>query len=533
MGWIVARPSGVCVCLLPALVLVTVLSGCANVYLHSETRQKQAEAASKAWSEVDNAAPIATERENLKKLLQAEQATQLRVAVARREYLAAAIVAPPGDGAARDAQSVAVRLYAAAQREFEALVGPVAEYDRRTAAARQAEPTSDAIDRLSQRLRARGSPVAGCGALEAGALPQPVTEDWLKSLTPGRRAAASEDFDALVTQCAQIGQLGGGGKTPVQGPVLQAAIADRLKDQQELDDRRATFTKAKASYAAALKAYQDADAEAAQTPSDATLGARLAAAAESLKAQIDALRGLNNALAQEFIANETLDSIDSALAAIAAGDAGDDTRKGVIFAVQAPALIQRYRDAIAASKKPLALPLLIRRNAEQLQRDAAATDVRLLEAKLALDDRIIEAVHAQARTLRRALRELDRARVLDSKDSAGNSKPDLFARRLSWPEALESTEGPVRQMLLSGAALYLDAMSRLEGERFRLGFARIALDHERGLAYAETSAAQWANLIGAGVGQLDAFGKGGVNGAVLSDLAKVLGLFWIGHGVNP
>ena len=518
---------------LPGLVVVAAASGCANGYLHSDTRQKQGEAASKAWSDIDNAAPISTQRENLKKLLQAEQDTQRRVAEARRESLATAIVAPPLGQADRAAQSVAVRLVAAAQREFEALVGPIAEYDQRTAAARATEPSSDAIDRLSQRLRARGSPVAGCSALKAGALPQPVTDDWLKSLTVQRRESASVDLESLVSSCAQIQLLGSGGAAPPAGPVLLAAIADRRKDLEELQRQQSVFAAAKARYARALEDYQAAEADAAQTPADAKLDARLAAAAQTLKTQINTLRGLNNALAQEFIADETLDSIDSALAAIAGGDAGDDTRKGVILAVQAPALVQRYRDAIAASKKPLALPLLIRRNAEQLQRDAAATDVRLLEAKLALDDRIIEAVHIQARTLRRALRELDRARVLDSQDSAGKPKPNLIERQLSWTEALEATDGPARQLLLSGAALYLDAMSRLEGERFRLSYARIALDHERGLAYAETSVAQWANLIGAGVGQLDAFGQGGINGAVFSDLAKVLGLFWIGHGVNP
>ena len=51
-------------------------------------------------------------------------------------------------------------------------------------------------------------------------------------------------------------------------------------------------------------------------------------------------------------------------------------------------------------------------------------------------------------------------------------------------------------------------------------------------SYAEASVAQWANLIGAGVSQLDTFAKGGIDKTVLSDLAKVLGLFWIGNGVN-
>lgn len=517
---------------MPALAIAVATSGCAHSYLHSPTRQKQAEATTQAWSAVDNTTLIATERDNLNKLLQAEQDTQLRVAAARRQYLAAVIVAPLAADKDRAAQSVATRLSAKAQQELVALVGPLEAYDKQIEAADKAKPIRTDIDDAGQRLKALGSPVFNCLARGGDeALPLAASQ-WLETLAKTARTGANDDLRTLRTECARLAALGASDDQAL-GPVLKAALADRNGDRLDLGAQRKVFEAARQRYDSALKAYQAAEAEAQKTPADATLAARLAAAATTLGAQIDALRGLNNALAQAFITGETLDSIDSALAAIAAGDAGDDSRKGVVFALQAPALIDRYRAAIAESKKPLALPLLIRRNAEKLQRDAAATDVRLQEAKLALSERIVAAVHAQAAALRRALRELDRARALDSVDSAGAARANLFDRQLSWPEALESTDGPARQMLLSGAARYLDAMSRLEGERYRLAYARIATDHERGLAYAETSVAQWANLIGAGVGQLDAFGKGGVDGAVLSDLAKVLGLFWIGKGVNP
>ena len=514
-----------------ALAIAAAASGCAHSYLHSPTRQKQAEATTLAWAEVDNATLISTERENLKKLLQAEQDTQTRVAAARRQYLAAVIVAPLAADKERATQSISTRLYAKAQQELAALVGPLDAYDRQIAAADQATPIRTDIDEAAQRLKARGSPVSDCAARGSDEALPPAASQWLATLDKTARTDANDDLRTLRTECARLAALGASDDQAL-GPVLKAALVDRNGDRLDLGAKRKVFDSARQRYESALNAHQAAEAEAQKAPADATLAGRLAAAATTLRTQIDALRGLNNALAQEFIASETLDSIDSALAAIAASDAGEDTRKGVVFALLAPALIDRYRAAIAESKKPLALPLLIRRNAEQLQRDAAATDVRLLNARLALGERIVAAVHTQAAALRRVLRELDQARALDSVDSAGAAKPNMFDRQLSWPEALDATEGPARQMLLSGAARYLDAMSRLEGERYRLAYARIATDHERGLAYAETSVAQWANLIGAGVGQLDALGKGGVDGAVLSDLAKVLGLFWIGRGVN-
>jgi 3-oxoacyl-(acyl-carrier-protein) synthase len=101
-----------------------------------------------------------------------------------------------------------------------------------------------------------------------------------------------------------------------------------------------------------------------------------------------------------------------------------------------------------------------------------------------------------------------------------------------WAEALFKSSGKAKQLLLSGTARFLDAASRLEGERYSLEYARLAIDHERGLAYAEISVAQWGNLIGTGIGQLEAFAKGGIDKAVLSDIAKIIGLFWIGHGVS-
>ena len=117
---------------MPVLAFAVAASGCAHSYLHSPTRQKQAEATTLAWSEVDNATLIGTERENLNKLLQAEQDTQVRVAAARRQYLAAVIVAPVAAGKDRAAQSVATRLYAKAQQELAALVGPLDAYDKAT-----------------------------------------------------------------------------------------------------------------------------------------------------------------------------------------------------------------------------------------------------------------------------------------------------------------------------------------------------------------------------------------------------------------
>lgn len=510
------------------LVAAAAVSGCANLYLHSDTRQRQAETTNKAWAEIEQESLFKTERENLTKLAQAEQQTQVRVAAAIREYLAAVITAPGRDGEdaqAREKRAVGSVVVKRALSEFAALVGPLDTYDKRVKAADELAPIENSIAGLATRLQGVDSPILGCADLGDGpALPQKAQE-WLDTLTGPARSGANDSLRTLREDCKRLNETkaaqsaAGVDASPVGA--MKAAIDQRNADRRELALQQAVFQSAKARYVAALKAYAAAEAAAQSPSSDATVAAKVGKAAESLRTEIDLLRGLNNALAQEFIANETLDSIDGSLSAIAAGKAGDDAKKGVVFAVQAPALIDRYQAALAQAKKPLVLPLLIRRNAEQLQRDAAAADVKLLQAKVDTSERIVGAVQAEATALRRAVRELE---------DAGQLKPAALSQ--PWAEALASTSDKSKQLLLSGTARYLDAASRLEGERFRLEYARIALDHQRGLAYAEVSVAQWANLIGAGVGQLDAFAKGGIDKAVLTDLAKIIGLFWIGHGVN-
>ncbi|HSW26722.1 MAG TPA: hypothetical protein VLJ62_28465 [Burkholderiaceae bacterium] len=511
-----------------ACALAACASGCANLYLHSDTRQQQAEAMTKAWAEVEHATLFATERENLAKLAQAEEQTQLRVAAAKREHLAAVITASATEGESapgRTARSVASVVVKGAQSEFTALVGPLDGYDKRVKAADELAPIENSIAGLGVRMQVSDSPVGGCADLGDGAGLPAKAQQWLDSLTGAARTGARDSLRTLRDDCVRLDakkaeQRANGVDAAPLGK-MKAAIAQRDADRRELALQRTVFQNAKARYDAALAQYVTAEDAARAPAADETAAAKVAKAAETLRTEIGLLRGLNNAFAKEFIGNETLDSIDGSLSAIAAGKAADDAKKGVVFAVQAPSLIDRYRAALAESKKPLVLPLLIRRNAEQLQRDAAAADVKLVQAKVETSEQIVAAVQAEAAALRRAIRELEQARKLNAS-----------ALDQPWAEALAATSGKSKQLLLSGTARYLDAVSRLQGERYQLEYARIALDHQRGLAYAETSVAQWANLIGAGVGQLDAFAKGGIDKAVLSDIAKIIGVFWIGHGVN-
>jgi len=498
-------------------------SGCSNLYLHSEVRQQQAEAATKAWAEIEHESLFKVERENLAKLLQAEQETQQRLAAAKRDFLAAAVTGPPGQGTGAPSRAVGEVVLKRATKSFSDLVGSLDAYNKRLGVERQLEPEKKSVVGLRERLVKLDAPILDCSDLGGPpmALPEKALK-WLASLQGNVFEGAKDTLESLLEDCTKLASERKRleNNDPPAG-LLKAAIEQRDGDLRELASQREAFRTAKAKYDEALKAHAEAEAAAQAPAAGSTAAAKVGAAATQLRTAITALRGLNNAFADEFIASETLDGIDQSLTAIAAGATPDGSKKVVVFAVQAPALIDRYRAAMAEARKPLVLPLLIRRNAEQLQRDAAAADVKLLEAKVATSERIVNAVNTQAAALRRAIIELE---------EAGRLQPATLTQ--PWAEALAASSGRTKQLLLSGTARYLDAASRLEGERYSLQYARLALDHERGLAYSEISVAQWGNLIQAGVGQLEAFAKGGINKDVLSDLAKVLGLFWIGHGVN-
>jgi hypothetical protein len=72
--------------LLLLLAALSLLSGCESLRLYSDVRDKQGKAAREAWTAVDLSALIATERTNLKNLLDAELATQDNLAMGIRNH---------------------------------------------------------------------------------------------------------------------------------------------------------------------------------------------------------------------------------------------------------------------------------------------------------------------------------------------------------------------------------------------------------------------------------------------------------------
>jgi hypothetical protein len=534
---------------LAAAMLVGVLAGCQSLYLHSDTRQKQAEVASKAWSEVDLDAALTTEQENLAKLAAAEYATQARVAESIRSFTAVRVVSAP---------TVQSGVIEASDKQLRKLVRSQADLDavmkKRDAlilpASQLAATTAD--------LAEAASPIQDCAHLNNGKLPDSAAA-WVAGRTAASRVFLSQSLDRLVVQCEQVKDLEEAAlaeeRTRLAGSAFDDALQQLDADRKQLDAKRAEFGPLKAQYQDALANYKHVLEAATPKPDDQTLTANVKAAAERVKKALDALGAINNAFAKKFVAEESLASADAAISMVidsSGKEAPADASKLVVLTVELPAIMDRYRAASAEAKKPLVLPLLLRRNYEQIRLDAATTDAKGLEAKVAVSEEIVSSIRTEASALDKAIKELNGSdeaamsqltsqpflKALDHSCTAAApaAKPVAKAAgRLTvtaLAPSIDDTCKRQKQLLWSGIARYLDAIGRLDGERYRLEYKRIAVDHERSLAYSKSSVDQWKNLIGSGVDQMKSFADGGVSKELLADIAKILSFLWIGHGVN-
>jgi hypothetical protein len=181
-------------------------------------------------------------------------------------------------------------------------------------------------------------------------------------------------------------------------------------------------------------------------------------------------------------------------------------------------LLDEAKQALADSKKPLAMPLLIRRNYEELRLQAAQREIAARETMVSLSRQLIDAVYDEAHELSRVvklgeegLRSLQDKRFLD---------------------AFSQAKGEQRVHLYTAVARYLDVINRLDARRYKLEYMRIAASHELSLAYAEVNMKQWQSLIGTTVQQAADFSGSGIKADQIINLLNAAGVVWIGAGVN-
>lgn len=507
------------------LAQAALLMGCTGLRPYSEVRHKQATAAQTAWKAVDLPALVATERTNLDQLLAAELATQDKLASSIRDQRLRHILG---------AEPLSDTLLVPIQADLKRLVGDVDTFAQSRQALQVLRTQSEQrLAVLKEEFAAKRLPTPSCTEVANG-----TTSDALRQWQQGASAIDAAEVEAALKQLRKVCATSDGSDDTLIAKVYQPlggqmaeAVQRYLADAQALAQRRQQAAQVQARYAQALAAHRAAVA-AAQTDPKATPA--VAESVQALQKAVDALDGNKSAWADEVISRERLRQLDGFLQAVTDGLQDDGTwpdegaSRAAVALVILPGLVDDAREAAASHRRPLAVPLLIRRDIEALKLQAAQRDIATQLAELRLGRELLDAVYEQAHQLWLAQREL-------MQDGTAAGTPDLRKlHTVPLAEALADTKTTPgqKEALYSATGRYLDSLKRLEARRHKLELRRIAQAHERRLAYAEINALQWKALIDVSVNQVADVIAGGVQAGHVAALLNSVGLLWIGHGVN-
>jgi hypothetical protein len=524
------------------VLLALLVSGCAGFRLYSDARDKQGQAASKAWSEVDLKAYFQAARTQRKQLIDQEIATTGERVLAQRDSTIRAIVDLPLN--AKDGE--AKGLFARIEGDLAATLGPPPEAPAGSvssanpskkgpppaATAKSVKAQLDAWqssrDALAKHigeqqfdlgvLELLGVPSQSCGVLGGAAF-----EEWKKKASEKAVVSAEARLDSLKDNCEQqvedekainklassFGGALGTAWTRMLEVEKQIAVATQRAKQQE-----AVYRKAQGEYDKALQAARAAKDQPAAS-------AELRTAASKLTKAFDALAALQDAVSAELVAKERLDKIDALLADVQASKdpAADATRTEVVVLLLPKILddaqaIERVRTTVT---KP---SLLIRRDLESARWGLAKMEVQSQQKVLEIERALFESQAQEAILIQRASDALQPVR-------------GTTLASLPFGEAVSKSTQPAQKVALyDGAGRYIDAIGRQRLTTETLRVQRSSLGYERSLAYSENSASQWDSLIAGVVGQAAEFGAGGQKIDNYKDIIQTLVFLWIGHGVN-
>ena len=513
------------------LTAVIALAGCGTVKLHSDVREKQGEDAKKAWSEVDLKAYFDTERENLAKLLQEEIDSGRRLAAVRRE---------------NEIRSLAgVELAKLGDRYSLALVGLVVGEDQDLAAAKSATAAivdaQAALDRESAKrydlersqsfLKGMGVPDFSCPQLAAN--PAVDLNKWKDANKDVAKKAAArikitadlckETIEAQETFESKVELFKGGSILDV--------YQSRADVKKALDGMEREAAARKTAYLQALGAYQAA-VEAAKPGNSITAEVKDKAkqAADALKL----LEDIQTALGVELASQERLKHLDDLLSGLQAGSAADvETRsKAELVALLLPNIAESARQVVDARKGANLVSLLIQRDIEQANLRTAMVQVAIHRKRLVLREAMLRASVTQAYTLVRARTFIDAAITCPESMKEEREACQKANKAQSFHKAWGALPVKARMAALKSTTFYLDAFTRQQIDIDTMETQFLALERERTVELSQTNAAMWTTLIGANVSQAAEFAAMGLTADHFEKILHLIGIFYIGHGVN-
>lgn len=487
------------------------LAGCADFPIYSPARDKQGQEAKKAWSEVDLKTKFAVARENLATLRAKELETEDTLHRARRDQMIRAMAT---------GGTVETKLVKPTEKALGDLAGSVSQAANwstaRKAEITAAKPLVEARVELSEI----GVELPPCDALkldkERAALQAYIDNGGFEGSTvlAWRTTADKACANPKLTQTTT---------TPVVGS-LGATLAELKEARTELEGLRSRTRAERNEYTAALEAHDKA-VKALQTDPKAEVAVQKAAA--RVKKAIDVLYANQDVFSVKFLAQERSAALDHFLATVADTKAAEAPPKGTTKAELAlllfPKLYDDTKKALNDAKLPTLAPLVLQKDYEKIQLDAATRDITAQEARIAL---LEQKLQIQANMTDQFL---NASRAFKPKFQAQSLSVALADQKPATPEDPAFKE---KNALLLGVAQYLDAQTRLQADVRKIEYQLDSAMHERALAYAEANAAQWQTLIGGSVDQLSVYGASGIKPEMLVALLNSVTLLWIGVGVN-
>lgn len=498
--------------------LITFLTGCSGLRMYSETRDKQGATVKKTWGETKVEAVIAVQRENTAALLQEQLKAQEQVSKASRDQkIRSMLTASDGNVESLLVKPVAsgVKTLAGSSEALEQwLINR--RYDNDYANSRKDE---------AREFERFGFELPSCDDLKNGKANDTFAE-WIASHKVTSGGFISGTLKHAKATCEDYKK----GEAPLPIPnAVRVAVGGRLataaasvaSDEQALEDSRIKSLSARNAYRATLGEY---DAAIAKTGNQDDPNARkkVQELAAKLKKNLKVVIDSGDQFGVKFLAQERRDSLNAFLAAVADTKSEEAPPAGSSRAAMAlilvPDAFDNARQSLADANKPLLVPLVMRKNYEQLNLEAANREIAAQETLVALSRARLSAMTEQAIALQSAL------------DTLKPISSDARNVKVAHVGTLKEVED--RRRIFQALALYFDAEGRLTAEVKKFDYKRSAVLQERQLSLAEVNVMQWNSLIGTSVDQLADYGTTGIKAEQVLALINSLTLLWIGSGVN-
>lgn len=542
---------------------VILLSGCGTTNgdfrLHSPERDKQGQALKEVWSKVNLKSQLDVPRENLKKTLAEQLATEEEIWSKRRSVVAGQMAHDWTVENFQNNAAVSLQRVIGRVAPSDAVTDPAStaadaakKYRIQAATAKQ---ESDNRDRVVARILMQGSSAPTCAIVNGDPTKfAKYTDEKLSSLSTDKPEKA-ELFAGYVRtmqgscsrlQAAKMAQqqiIQPNEKVAPDGELGKAFVA--LKEEEATLERDKTAAELAASSLKAVQAEYDAAEKALKSSPGAETKKAVDDAIAKLKtweADVKKLEG--NPIIGKLLSEVRLESLDKFLATYDAAAAGKGTEPGSNRLAVALALIPEMQkksdEALANAERPNLTPFVLRKNIEQARANAANRDVERRAAIIDLQRKIVATLEDQLDAYEGAYTaslQVDKK----TKVKAKNGKDvDVDVR---WAEALQAVESKpnvtASENVLKpkiaawrASTRYLEAEGRMRADIGQTYYRIYALQYEGVLLYAESSIAQWKGLVDPSVDLLAQWGAAGVVPQDVIQLFNSLMLLGIAVGVN-